>query len=187
MKLLSKWRKGDGNGGRALATRRDSGAPGFKGLGRFRDEVDNVFGRVWRDFDRFDRDPWSAMTRWHDWSSDFGRLGELANMNWPAIDMAEDEKAVTLRVDVPGLDEKDLDVSLSGGTLVISGSRADEWEDKGKGVFRRERVSGSFSRGVQLPSYVDPDKLEARYEKGTLTLTVPKVPGKGPRRVRVTA
>jgi HSP20 family protein len=184
MKLLSKWRKGDGNGGRALTTRRDGGGQGFKGLGRFRDEVDKVFDRVWRDFDR---DPWSAMTRWPDWSSDFGRLGAAANVSWPAIDMAEDEKAVTLRVDVPGLDEKDLDVSVSGGTLTISGSRADEWEDKGKGVFRRERVAGSFSRSVQLPSYVDPDKLEARYEKGTLTLIVPKVPGKGPRRVKVTA
>ncbi len=142
------------------------------GLSRLRHEMDRVFDRVLREFDR---DPWSMPSA----------LGSLSD--WPAMDMAEDDKSVTLRVDIPGLDARDVDVEVSGNLLTVRGQRDDEWSDTKGGVHRRERRSGSFARTVTLPSYADAEKVEARYDKGTLTLTVPKIPGKGPKRVSVSA
>jgi HSP20 family protein len=131
------------------------------------------------------RDPWSAFERM---GEQLNALSNLSNLsNWPAVDVSEDDNSVTVRCDVPGLDAKDLDVRVSGNLLTVSGSRRDEWSDKKHGLRRQERLSGSFSRTITLPSYVDAEKVEARYDKGTLTVSVPKVPGKGPRRVKVTA
>ena len=160
--------------GRALA-KRERGRD--LGLTRFRDEIDQLFERAWRDFENFGREPWSALSTLSDFSG------------WPAVDTAEDEHNYTVRIDVPGMDPKDVELEVSGRTLTVRGSRQDEWSDanKRRGVIRRERRSGSFLRSLPLPDYVDADKLEARHENGTLTVTVPKVPGKGPRRVPVTA
>jgi len=168
------------NGGAALAKRGGGGLLGRKDKVAFRSDID----AIWRDLDR---DPWSLVR--DPWSA-FDRLGEQLNTlaAWPAVDVSEDDHGVTVRCDVPGLDAKDLDVRVSGNLLTVSGSRHDEWTDKKRGgVRRQERVSGSFSRTIPLPSYVDAAKPEAKYEKGTLTVVVPRVPGKGPRRVTVKA
>jgi HSP20 family protein len=166
-------------GGTALAKRENSG-----GLLSRKDRFG--FDRVedlWRDFERdpwsIVRDPWSMFDRMSE------RLSELAP--WPAVDVSEDESSVTVRCDVPGLDANDLDVEVSGNLLTIRGSRQDEWSDSNKkrGVRRQERVIGSFARTITLPSYVDASNVDAKYEKGTLTLTVPKIPGKCPRRIEV--
>ncbi|HYE20567.1 MAG TPA: Hsp20/alpha crystallin family protein [Tepidisphaeraceae bacterium] len=175
VKKLFKNGNGHGRGGTALAKREGGGLLSRKG----RSELDDL----WRDMERdpwsLVRDPWSTLDRVSE------RLSTLAP--WPAVDVSEDENAVTVRCDVPGLDAKDLDVQVSGNLLTVSGSRADEWSGKKRGVRRQERVSGSFSRNITLPDYVDGQKVEAKYQKGTLTVTVPKVPGKGPRRVTVQA
>jgi len=167
------------NGGTALGKRGGGGLLGRKDKVDFRSGID----AIWRDLDR---DPWSLVR--DPWSA-FDRIGkqfdELAS--WPAVDVSEDDHGVTVRCDVPGLDAKDLDVRVSRNLLTVSGSREDEWTDKRRGVRRQERVSGSFVRTIPLPRYVDADKLEAKYEKGTLTVTVPRTPGKGPRRVTVKA
>jgi len=105
--------------------------------------------------------------------------------NWPAIDMSEDEKALTIRADVPGLDAKDLDVEVSGERLTIRGSREDEMSENRGGVYFRERRSGSFSRTLTLPAYANVEELNAKYEKGTLTITVPKMPGQETKRVQI--
>jgi HSP20 family protein len=172
MNLLKKWRKHDQNGRERRFAKRETRRD--LPIDRFRDEMNRTFDRVWRDFDR---DPWSALATLPD------TLGTMSD--WPAIDMAEDDKAVTLRVDVPGLDLKDVDVEVSGNLLTIRGQREDEWSDNRKGVYRRERRSGSFVRSVTLPNYVEPDKIEASYDKGILTVMVPKAAGKGPMRVEV--
>jgi HSP20 family protein len=187
MNLLKRWRK-NGNGN--VIVRRADETRETPPLARWRDlreQIDRAFDRVWRDFDRvwrdFERDPWSALARLPE---PMGLTG-MTVWNWPAVDVGEDDKAVTIRVDVPGLDEKDLDIELSGNLLTIRGSREDEWSESRWGVRRRERVSGSFVRTISLPSYVDADKIQARYDKGTLTITVPKLPGQGPRRVPITS
>lgn len=177
MNLVKKLFKHDSGrgGGNALAKRERGGL--------FRKHSFGDIDRVCRDFERdplaMFRDPWSMLDRMSE------RLNHLSN--WPAIDISEDENAMTVRCDVPGLDARDLDVQVSDNVLTVSGARGDEWDGNKHGVRRRERISGSFSRTVTLPSYVDGAKVEARYDKGTLTITVPKIPGKGPRRVEVKA
>jgi len=179
VKRLFKHGNDHDRGGSGLAKREGGSLLGRKDRLGFDRGLDDL----WRDFDR---DPWSLVR--DPWST-FDRVSERLNAlaPWPAVDVSEDDHAVTVRCDVPGLDAKDLDVQVSGNLLTVSGSREDEWSDKKRGVRRQERVSGSFSRTITLPDYVDAEKLEAKYEKGTLTITVPKVPGKGPRRVTVQA
>jgi len=143
-------------------------------LARLRDEMDRLFDRMWKDFDR---NPFSALTSLPE------TLDQITS--WPAMDVAEDDKTMTIRLDVPGLDAKDVDIEVSGNQLTVRGQRHDEFKEEKKGVFRRERYSGSFARSVTLPAYVDPGKVDARYDKGTLTITVPKIPGQGPRRVPI--
>ena len=104
---------------------------------------------------------------------------------WPAVDVTEDEKAVTIHADVPGIEAKDLNVEVSGNMLTVSGSREEEHKEEKAGYRRQERTSGSFSRTVTLPTYVDAGKVDAKYADGVLTVTVPKVPGQGPKRVAV--
>jgi HSP20 family protein len=83
------------------------------------------------------------------------------------------------------MDAKDLNVEVSGNTLTVSGSREEEHKEEKEGYRRQERTSGSFSRSVTLPTYVDAGKVNAKYADGVLTVTVPKVPGQGPKRVTV--
>jgi HSP20 family protein len=134
-------------------------------------QLDRVFDRLWR---TFDLDPLDA-------------LSELAAplADWPAIDVAEDDKAVTIRVDLPGIDPDEIDIQVSGNVLTISGAREDEWRENDRGVRRRERVVGTFTRTITLPNYVDPQRIEAGYDRGTLTITIPRISGQGPRRVQV--
>jgi HSP20 family protein len=88
-------------------------------------------------------------------------------------------------VDVPGINAKDIEVDVSGNLLTVRGSREEEKKSKTGGVWRHERHSGSFLRTVTLPTYVDSAKVEAKYDKGVLTITAPKIPGAGPKRVPV--
>lgn len=132
----------------------------------------------------FNRDRKRVLNRIREFFEDpFSIAADLAP--WPAIDMNEDEKAVRLSVDLPGVDAKDIEVNVSGSQLTIRGSREEEKKSKNGGVWRHERHEGSFLRSVTLPSYVDPAKIEAKYDKGVLTVTVAKVPGAGPKRVPV--
>jgi len=179
MNLIKRWRGHDQPRGGQPIVRRKQREDDW-GLSRLRQEMDKAFERVWREFGR--GWPASTLARMPGLLSSFRGLAE-----WPAIDMAEDEKNLTLRVDVPGLDPKDLDIEVSGNLLTIRGQREDEWSQTRAGVYRRERRSGSFARTITLPNYVEPDKVQAKYEKGILTITIPKIPGKGPKRVKVTS
>src|SRR5690606_5192287 len=162
MNLLKRWRTRRQNRERPLVRRwrHDRSLARFHnglGLRDLRDQIDQMFNDMWR---WFDREPWTALSLMPE------PISPLAH--WPAVDMAEDEKEVTLRVDVPGLDENDLEVHVSGRQLTIHGSRTDEWDDSRHGLRRRERVSGSFTRTITQPPYADTQNIEARYEKGTL-------------------
>ncbi len=92
----------------------------------------------------------------------------------PAIDMNEDEKAYKITAELPGLDTKDVDVSVSGNTLVVKGEKRQEKEEKDKHYYFSERAYGSFRRAFELPARVDRDKVTADYSKGVLTITLPK-------------
>ena len=109
------------------------------------------------------------------------RRAEVALAALPAVDVIETDKAYEITAELPGIDEKNIDVKLANGILTIKGEKQDEKEEKNdekeeknKGYYMRERSFGSFERSFELPDSVDPDKIEATFKKGVLTLTLPK-------------
>jgi len=99
-----------------------------------------------------------------------GRLGVFT----PKMDVTETEKEIVVTAELPGLDEKDIDVSLQNDRLTIKGEKKEEKEGKGKDYYRMERSYGSFSRTIPLPVEIETDKVEAKFKKGVLTITLPK-------------
>jgi len=96
-------------------------------------------------------------------------------MEWvPALDVSETDDAIEVQTELPGVDPDHVDVSLSGDLLTIRGEKKSESEEKKRDYHRIERSYGSFSRTVRVPSSVDPDKVEASYKDGVLTVTMPK-------------
>jgi HSP20 family protein len=92
----------------------------------------------------------------------------------PAIDLSEDEKAYKISAELPGIDAKDIDVSVTGDMLVLKGEKRQEKEEKEKNYHFSERTYGSFQRAFELPSSVDRTKVAADFSKGVLTITLPK-------------
>ena len=129
----------------------------------FRGEMDRLFDRFGFPSLRrmFDIEPsWRS-------ASSFGFAA-------PAIDMSEDERAYRISAELPGINAKDIDVSVSGDTLVLKGEKRQEKEEKDTNYHFSERSYGSFQRSFQLPSSVDRDKVAADFSKGVLTITLPK-------------
>jgi HSP20 family protein len=92
----------------------------------------------------------------------------------PKADIREGEKDIRISVELPGMDEKDVEVSLTKDLLTIRGNKKEEQEYKGKDYYRLERSYGSFSRAIPLPVAVESDKIEAYFQKGVLSITLPK-------------
>ena len=88
--------------------------------------------------------------------------------------MSEDDKAYKITAELPGVEPKDVEVSLSGDMLVFKGEKQQEKEEKAKNYYLSERSYGSFQRAFQLPDGVDRDKVSADFSKGVLTITLPK-------------
>ena len=101
---------------------------------------------------------------------------ELAFPSTPAVDVVESEKAYEITAELPGMDEKNIEVKVADGTLTIKGEKQEEKEEKKKDYYLRERSFGSFERSFAIPEGVDADKIEASFKKGVLTLTLPKKP-----------
>jgi HSP20 family protein len=103
----------------------------------------------------------------------------------PAIDLMEENEQFVLRADLPGVDENDVKVELEDNVLTISGERASEHEERKEGQYRIERASGRFVRSLTLPEGVDPEAIEAHFDKGVLEVRIPKPEQAGPRRVAI--
>lgn len=93
---------------------------------------------------------------------------------WPAIDVTEENDAILVRAEVPGCKAEDIDISVYGNTLTISGEKKLEEEKKEKGYYHVESSYGSFRRELTLPTDVDQDKIEAACNDGVLSVTLPK-------------
>ena len=91
-----------------------------------------------------------------------------------SVDLGETNDALELNADLPGMSESDIDVTLQDGALIISGERKHESEEKRKNYYRAERAYGAFSRAIPLPCEVDEDRIEAQFNKGVLTVHMPK-------------
>ena len=105
----------------------------------------------------------------------------------PATDVYEDENHVTLKLEVPGIDEKDLDIRVENNNLVIRGERKFEKEEKEENFRRVERQYGTFVRSFSLPSTVDTDNINANYDKGVLSITMPKRAEAKPKQIQVSS
>jgi HSP20 family protein len=103
----------------------------------------------------------------------------------PAVDIYEDNKKVVLKLEVPGIDEKDLDIRVENNTLTVKGERKFEKEEKEENFHRIERRYGSFFRAFTLPSIVDTEHVNANYTAGILKLELSKKPEAQPRQIKV--
>ena len=93
----------------------------------------------------------------------------------PSVDISEIKEDFIVRAELPGLETKDVNVSISGNLLIIKGEKKKEEEEKDEHHYYVERYSGSFQRVFQLPTAVKGDKIEATFDKGVLKITLPKV------------
>jgi HSP20 family protein len=104
-------------------------------------------------------------------------LPTLAGQWTPRVDVVELDAEISVKVDVPGMEEKDLFVSVSGDDLVVKGERKLESEEKKKQYHRVERSYGMFHRVIPLPSTIEAGKIKAEYNKGVLEIHLPKKAG----------
>lgn len=149
---LMRWGKGKHHNGN-LPVRYEQDA--FASL---QDEMNRLLDHFHR---QFGLEPFGAGTEW---------TGEWM----PRVNVKENEKEILISAELPGLDEKDLDISLAGGSLTIKGEKKEEKEEKGKNFFRCERTFGSFTRSIPLPCAVEEAKCEATFKKGVLSVRLMK-------------
>ncbi len=103
----------------------------------------------------------------------------------PPVDVYEDEHNLTLKIEVPGIEEKDIDVRVENNTLTVTGERKIEKEEKEENYRRVERQYGSFTRTFTLPQTVDAENVSADYDKGVLKISLPKKAEAKPKQIKV--
>ena len=115
-----------------------------------------------------------------------GEEKDLISSSWaPAVDIYETENELVLAAEVPGVEEKDVEISVEDNTLSIRGERKFQKETKEENYHRIERSYGSFYRSFTLPSYVDQERIHAEHESGVLKVHMPKKPEVKPRKVKI--
>jgi HSP20 family protein len=137
------------------------------------------------------------LTLWRPFGGTLGLSRELDELFWgkpsngnhvdfaPAVDIEEKEDHFLVSADLPGMSEKDIEVKVQDGVLLLSGKRESRKEEKTEGWYYRERSSGSFCRSFTLGDGVDPAKIEAAYKNGVLTVKLPKKAETRPRQIPV--
>jgi HSP20 family protein len=129
---------------------------------RLRDEINRIFEDDW-----------------------FGGQGLLDRQLAPSMDIEDSDEEVVVSAELPGVDIKDVDVSVSGNVLTVKGEKKDEHEEKNGNYYHRERWSGSFQRSIALPDAVDADKVDAQMKNGVLRITFPKREEVKPKQISV--
>jgi HSP20 family protein len=128
-------------------------------LANFRSEMNQLF-------DSYLREPFGSLS---DTMNSWGRWA-------PSLDVSENDREVTVRAEIPGVDPNQIDITVTGDRLTISGEKKEMLENKDREVHHRETRYGSFSRTLQLPTGVDAQKVSADYTNGVLTVTLQKTP-----------
>ena len=120
-------------------------------------------------------------------SRTFGEEPDLWSVDrmTPSLDLAESDNALEVRVDIPGMEAKDIEIQVNANVLTVSGERKEEREEKGKTYHRVERRVGAFSRSVTLPCPVKEDAVDAQYKNGILTIKLPKTEEAKARKITV--
>ena len=140
-----------------------------------RDEMDRVFDQFERGFPRRP----SAWRRG-------GGEGAMMMMS-PELDVRENGNAITIEAELPGVDEKDISVTVANGLLTIQGEKRQEKEERKENYYLAERSYGTFQRSLRLPESIDDSRVEAKFDKGVLKITAAKKPEavKAERRIEV--
>ncbi len=120
-------------------------------------EVNRLFDDVWRDFNL----------------PTFGGFGSSGRGGWPRLDIAETDKEIRVTAELPGLEEKDVELTLTENCLTLKGEKRSETEN-GEGMHLTERFYGAFERTISLGAEVDRDRVTAAFKNGVLTITLPK-------------
>ena len=141
----------------------------WRPLEKLRQQVDHLFD----DFHRrsglspFGRSLFEADPLWR---------GDLMGRRLPAVDITEKDKSFEITAELPGMDQKSIEIKLSNGSLIIRGEKKEDKEEKRKGYCLSERHYGAFERVFNLPKGVDAEKIEASFSKGVLSISLPKKP-----------
>lgn len=143
---LAPWRRS------ALSPSPFAGSP----WGRLQDQFNRLFEDFWRDFDEGEPLPAAYVT--------------------PQMDVTEEDDAWRIAAEIPGVDEKDIELTVSDGVLTLAGEKKVDSEKKEKNWHMHERAYGSFRRSLRLPPGADLDKISAKFQNGVLEITVPKRP-----------
>ncbi len=134
----------------------------------------------WRELEQMRRDMDRLFTE------SFPRIRRTRSGSFPAINVwTNDAEGAVLTTELPGINPDDIDISVTGDTLTLSGSCKPDEAPESAQYHRRERPRGDFNRTVQLPYAVDPDKVEARVERGVLTIVLPRAEAEKPRQIAV--
>jgi len=121
---------------------------------RLRREMDRLFDRF------FEGWPFRSVVEEGEWA--------------PSVDVSETGKDIIIKAELPGMDPKEIDISVQSGVLTIRGERKKEEEKKGEDLHRVERKYGAFMKSIQLPAEVDVEKVRAEYKNGVLSINLPK-------------
>ncbi len=119
-------------------------------------------------------------------ASSRGEEKDLISSSWtPSVDIYETEHEVVLTAEVPGIDDKDIEIKIEDNTLTLRGERSLEKEIKEENYHRIERAYGSFYRSFSIPNYIDAEKIKAEHENGILKVVMPKKQELKPRKIKV--
>ncbi len=152
-------------GKRQVPVRREQSQP----LQSLQNDINRAFDSFWRGFDL----PWpSTSSAW--------------SISMPSVDVSESDKEIEVTAELPGMDEKDIDVSLAEGVLTIRGEKKSEIEKKEKDYYLQERTFGSVERVIPLPDTVDLDSANATFKNGVLTVKLAKKPEAAAATKRIT-
>lgn len=142
-------------------------------------------------------EPWGVLRRFHDdvnqlfGESRIGAAGEgdqssIVTSNWtPAVDIKEEGERFVLEADIPGVDPKDIEVTMDAGVLTIKGERKHEAQQESNGYKRVERSYGTFYRRFSLPDSADAERISAKGKDGVLEVSIPKLEKVQPRKITV--
>ena len=137
----------------------------------------------WTDVDRFGYlDPWRMLDRLNRAST--GALAPSTS-EFPLLNVWMDGDRAIVTSELPGVDPKDVDISVAGKSVTLRGSRTTDNVCQGECQHRHERWRGSFTRSIELPFVIDQDKVEAKFNKGVLQLTLPRAESDKPRKIAI--
>lgn len=139
---------------------------------------------LWTDFNYNNgfTDTWRDMERM---SNALSRFSRATSHEFPPINMWVDADTLTVTSEIPGIDVKDIEISVVGKSLTLRGSRKQDELTEKESYHRRERWNGRFSKTVELPFHVQTDRVDAKFSKGVLSITLPRAEAEKPKRIDI--